>query len=56
MTSRLGILLLRWKACVPIDLSVSEDIGSTPKRQAWLGYTSLGSEPLDDIPEEGSSL
>lgn len=56
MTWRLGILLLRWKARVPIDLSVSEDIGSTTKRQAWLGYMSLGSRPLDDVPEEGPSL
>jgi hypothetical protein len=56
MTLRLGILLLRCKARVPIDLSVSEDIGSTPIWQAWLGHISLGSRPLDDVPEEAPSL
>ena len=56
MSLRLVILLLRCKARVPIDLSISEDIGSTPIWQAWLGHISLGSRPLDDAPEEAPFL
>ena len=55
-TLRLGILLLGCKARVPIDLSISEDIGSTPIWQAWLDHISLGSRPLDDVPEEARCL
>ena len=45
MTLRLDILLLRYKARVPIDLSLTEDIGSIPIWQAWLGHIFLGSRP-----------